>query len=512
MLGFITRRLGVLTVILFGSTFLVYNLAAYSADPLAELRLSNDPRKETMILNVTRSLHLNIPPPIRYFMWLRGVLAGLIGKFDLGQTRDLSSVQSQIAHAIPTSFRLVVVATFTAVIIGVALGITTALRQYSKFDYAMTFVAFLLFSLPIFWVAVLLKEFLAIRFNNFLSSPSVPLGWLVFLSSLAAIFWSSVIGGARKQFWMVLGVTFLLSAAILELMNLTNWFLHPGFGPVLIGILSVGVAFAMTQLSTGLTDKSALKASLSMAGLAVIVYYPMQYIFDRYSSYLLILLLAIICVGAGIAASFIFSRIDRGPIARTASLTATLCGFLILVDRLMQTWAPYLSTDAINNRPIPTIGQRNDQLESPDFWINNLDITTHLFLPTVALTLISVAGWIRYSRGALLEVLNQDYIRTARSKGLSERTVIMRHAFRNTMLPLSSLFVGEVAGLIGGAIITERVFGWYGMGTLFNKALGTFDLNLLMGVLLLFSILGVLANLAADLLYAALDPRIRVSK
>ena len=512
MLGFITRRLSVLTVILFGSTFLVYNLAAYSANPLDELLLSTDPRKETIIANVTRSLHLDIPPPIRYFMWLRGVLAGLVGRFDLGLTRDLATVQSQIAQAIPTSFRLVVVATFTAVIIGIALGITTALRQYSKFDYSMTFVAFLLFSLPIFWVAVLLKEFLAIRFNNFLSSPSVPIGWLIWLSFIAAIFWASTMGGTRKRFWIVLGAAFFINAVILELMNISNWFLHPGFGPVLIALLSVGVAFAVTQISTGLANRSALKAALSMSAVAVIGYYPLQYIFDNYSSYTLIVGLAIIAIGAGIAASYIFSRIDRGPIARTASITAIVCGLLILIDRLMQTWAPYMATDAINSRPIPTIGQRNDQLESPDFWINNLDITTHIFLPTVALTLISIAGWIRFSRGALLEVLNQDYIRTARSKGLTERTVIMRHAFRNTMLPLSSLFVGEVAGLIGGAIITERVFGWYGMGTLFNKALVTFDLNLLMGVLFVFSILGLLANLAADLLYAALDPRIRVSK
>ena len=134
----------------------------------------------------------------------------------------------------------------------------------------------------------------------------------------------------------------------------------------------------------------------------------------------------------------------------------------------------------------------------------------HLILPTVALTLISFAGYIRYSRGTLLEVLNQDYIRTARAKGLTERTVIMRHAFRNTMIPLTTIMVADFAGIVGGAIITERVFGWTGMGTLFNKAITGFDLNLLMGVFLVTGTLAVLANLVADLLYSALDPRIRV--
>jgi peptide/nickel transport system permease protein len=133
-----------------------------------------------------------------------------------------------------------------------------------------------------------------------------------------------------------------------------------------------------------------------------------------------------------------------------------------------------------------------------------------MILPTIALTLISFAGYVRFSRGTLLEVLNQDYIRTARAKGLTERTVIMRHAFRNTMIPITTIMVTDIVSIVGGAIITEQVFGWYGMGTLFNKAIVSFDLNLLMGVILFLSTLAILANLIADLLYSVLDPRIRV--
>jgi peptide/nickel transport system permease protein len=110
----------------------------------------------------------------------------------------------------------------------------------------------------------------------------------------------------------------------------------------------------------------------------------------------------------------------------------------------------------------------------------------------------------------MLEVLNQDYIRTARAKGLNERTVIMRHAFRNTMIPMTTIIVVDFAGILGGAIITERVFGWTGMGTLFNTAINSFDLNLLMGVFFLTGTLALVANLVADLLYSVMDPRIRV--
>lgn len=512
MLSYISRRLGISIMILFGSSFLVYNLAAFASDPLAELRLSNDDAAEQQIAALTRQLNLDTPPPLRYFLWLRGLLGVFVGNLNLGTTRDGLSVQSELAYAIPVTIRLVLVATITALLLGLALGIISALRQYSRFDYGMTFLAFLLYSLPIFWVAVLLKEFMAIQFNNFLSEPNIPITWMIGFSIFTGIFWSSLLGGERRRFWTVFGGAFATNFVILWAIDFTDWYLDPGLGPILIAFLSVGIAFGVTAISSGLSDLKAKKAALVMAGLAVVWYYPAQWIFDNSASYLAILVLLVLLVATGVFVSRIFSKIDRGPIARTAIITGVLCGFLILIDRVMQSWKEYSSTDAVNYRPVPTFGQRKDQLVTEDFWLNNLDIIMHLILPTLALILISLAGWIRYSRGALLEVLNQDYIRTARAKGLNERVVITRHAFRNMMLPLSSLFVGEFVGLVGGAVITERVFGWQGMGTLGIKAINTYDLNLLMGVNLLLSFLVVTGNLLADLLYSALDPRIRLRK
>ncbi|MFM2102935.1 MAG: hypothetical protein RL740_22 [Actinomycetota bacterium] len=194
---------------------------------------------------------------------------------------------------------------------------------------------------------------------------------------------------------------------------------------------------------------------------------------------------------------------------RTASITGFIIGIYLVLDRMMREWAPYMKEDAINFRPVPTIGEINTQLEPGNFWIGFLDTAMHLILPTIALTLISFAGYVRFTRGTLLEVLNADYIRTARAKGLPERTVIMRHAFRNTLIPISTIVVVDIAGIIGGAIITESVFGWVGMGTVFRRAISTFDLNLLMGATLITTTLAVTANLVADLLYSVLDPRVR---
>jgi peptide/nickel transport system permease protein len=140
-----------------------------------------------------------------------------------------------------------------------------------------------------------------------------------------------------------------------------------------------------------------------------------------------------------------------------------------------------------------------------------VDKFTHLLLPTLALLLIGFAGYTRYSRASLLETLNQDYIRTARAKGLSERTVVVRHAFRNTMIPLTTLVAFDFAGVIGGAVITERVFSWSGMGSLFIEGLHRVDVNTVMGFFLITGTVAILFNLLADVVYSLLDPRIRVS-
>ena len=510
MTAFVLRRLGVLGVILFGSSFILYNLAAISADPLEDLRLSTDPNRDTQILVLTRELQLDVPPPLRYFLWLRGVFGVFVGQANFGTGRDGAAVIDSLALAIPVTLRLVAAATVLAAVLGIMIGIVTALRQYSRFDYSMTFIAFLLFSLPIFWVAVLLKEYLAISFNNFLVDPQIPINWIIGIGLVTGLFWAAVIGGTRKTYWITYGVAFVASSTLVAVIGATGWLLDPSFGPIVILLLSIGIAFGVTQLSVGLTNKAALRASLVMAGLSIVAFYPANWVFDNYPGNFTIFLMICALITTAVFVGLAFSKIDRAPIVRTAIITGVLSAGLVLVDKLMQTWKPYMATDAVNYRPVPTVGERSDLMDDTDFWITSLDIVTHLFLPTLALTLIGFAGYIRFARGTLLEVLNQDYIRTARAKGLSERTVIMRHAFRNTMIPMATILVADFAGVIGGAFITESVFAWSGMGTLALTAIRAQDLNLLMGVFFVTATMAVLANFVADLLYSALDPRIRV--
>ena len=510
MLSYVARRLGALVIILLGSTFIIYNLTAISGDPLADLRLSTEENAQYLLEQYTKDLQLDIPPPIRYFPWLEGVLGFLWGDFTLGVGLDGAPILTALSLAIPISIRLVIIATILSIIIGITIGIVSALRQYSRFDYSVTFTAFLFYSLPIFWVAVLLKQFGAIGFNDFLLNPVVSSPYLIGFSLAAGIFWAGVLGGDKKRIAITFATATATTAAIITYMSVTNWFLEPSLGPVVITLMAIGLALGVTQLSTGISNRRSTIISLGMAALTPIFYFIMQPIFTSEFDGNLLFVLALAAIAVGAITGYVFGGDDRRAASRTAAIVAFLSAGLIVLDRYMQSWNEYVNEVSFG-RPIRTVGDSTLDLEA-DAWIHGIDSFTHLILPTAALMLISLAGYLRFSRASLLEVLNQDYIRTARAKGLNERTVVMRHAFRNSLIPLTTIMAFDFAGVIGGAIITEQVFAWRGMGTIFNQALQRVDLNGVMGVVLVTSISALLFNLIADLIYSALDPRIRVTK
>lgn len=142
-------------------------------------------------------------------------------------------------------------------------------------------------------------------------------------------------------------------------------------------------------------------------------------------------------------------------------------------------------------------------------WPFAKDLLRHMAMPAFVLSAATTALVARMTRATMLEVIGQDFIRTARAKGLAERVVIYKHALKNAMIPIVTVIGLELGKLLGGALLTETVFTWPGLGTLTISALEAQDLPLVQGVVVLIATLFVTANLAVDLLYAALDPRIR---
>ena len=323
MLAYTIRRLLIAVPIIIASSILVFLLVAFSGDPLANLKAN--PRTPPEVIKLREhQLNLDKSPPQRYLIW-----AGNFVKGDFGKTVDGREIRPLLWQRMQVTLRMVILAILISIVLAVVAGVVSAVKQYSGWDYVFTFLGFLFLSMPVFWLAALLKEYLAIDLNNFFG----------------------------KQ------VIFTVGA---ETPNLGGSFL---------------------------------------------------------------------------------SRLPN--------------------------------------------------------------ILGHLVLPTIALSLITYAAWSRYQRASMLDVLSSDYIRLARAKGLTPFRVMTRHTLRNALIPLVTVVAIDTALVFGGAVVTEQVFAWQGMGSLLLTAATTPDVNTVLAWLIVTSIIVVVFNLIADLLYAVLDPRIR---
>jgi peptide/nickel transport system permease protein len=193
--------------------------------------------------------------------------------------------------------------------------------------------------------------------------------------------------------------------------------------------------------------------------------------------------------------------------------TTTFLGFLFLA--MPAFWLAILLkqagidfNNAVDSQVVYTIGAAS--VPPPDgFGAQIVDVFGHMVLPTITLALISYASWSRFTRASLLEVMNSDYVRLARAKGLSRRTVMVKHALRTALIPLTTVTALDIASIIGGAVVTETVFQWRGMGDFLLNAIRTEDVYASSSWLLVAGVIVIGFNLIADLLYGVLDPRIR---
>jgi len=386
MFLFIVRRLLIAIPILILSSVLVFVLVVNAGDPLENLR--SRPNSQQLIEQKTSAYHLDQPVFQRYLTWAKGILHGDFGKDATGQ-----EVRPKLMRALWITMRLVIAAAIIAVVLGITVGVISAIRQYTLFDYGSTFLAFLFFAMPVFWFAVLLKEFGAIKLNNWLQSPGLS---------------------------------------------------------ILAGIIIVAIGAGLASIIFNIGEKRSRK---------------------------------------------------RGMVAAAGGAAVGL-----LVWTLLAVWfGGHTFT-----RWISTIGP-----ESPNFNGNSFarigDLAGHMILPTITLAIISFATYSRFQRASMLDTLSSDYVRTARAKGLSNKRVIFRHAFRTALIPVVTLMAIDFGLLLGGAIITETVFQWRGMGTLFYDAvLRDIDPNTAMAYLMVTATLVIVFNIVADIAYAYLDPRIRI--
>ncbi|HWL42482.1 MAG TPA: ABC transporter permease [Ilumatobacter sp.] len=510
MLTFLVRRIIASALLLLVASFFVYILLTYAGDPLGFLNEITDPKiREDIRLSVIDRMSLDTPRVIRYFHWLGDVVRGDFGI----STRTQLSVNDELASRLPLTLKLVFGASILSTVLGVTTGIVTALRQYSGFDYIVTFFTFLFFSLPVFWVAVILKKWGGLDFNDWWRDGAKMPTWLIVTAGIfAAVIAYSIAGGRWPRRSAIAAAGGLAGAGLFLYLSEAGWFVNPGIGLAVLIPLGLALAVAATAVFAGIKNQRALGASLTTAVIGMIVYLPIQPYLDgpRFGWWHALLLL-VITLAVSVGVGFAWGGYDRGLSAKVAALVGFLISFLIFVDRHLQSWNAYATDSITRNRPIKTVGHSEPRFSGKGFWIINNDAFAHMILPTLALMLISLAGYTRYTRASMLEVLNLDYIRTARAKGLTERTVVVRHGLRNALIPLATIVAFDIGGMLGGAVITETVFEWAGMGRMFIDGLGNLDPNVVMAATMVVGATAVVANILADVAYSVLDPRIRLN-
>lgn len=320
MLIFITRRFLYSIPVLFLSSFFSFVFVSFAGDPMAQLR-QNPNFSAVTLRHLQLRYHLDQPLVVRYWYWLDDVFTHKLGT----SLNTLQPVWPDITRTLGHTAQVILLSECLALLIGVGIGVYSAVRQYSFFDYTATSLSFLSYAMPTFWLALLLQ--------------------------------------------------------ILFVDIYRHWHIR-------------------------------------------IVY--------------------------------------------TSGLNSSLKGSAWSIDRLQ-----------------------------------------HIALPVVTLCIISLALYSRYMRAAMLDVINSDYIRTARAKGLSEWKVIGRHVFRNALIPLVTVAALNVGGLLGGAIVTETVFSLDGIGFYFVTKLNNLDLYAVMAYLMVTAVIVIGFNLIADIAYGLLDPRVR---
>jgi peptide/nickel transport system permease protein len=204
----------------------------------------------------------------------------------------------------------------------------------------------------------------------------------------------------------------------------------------------------------------------------------------------------------------VISALNRGSV-----LDRVITVFVFIGFSIPGFWLALICMDLLGVRLgwLPISGIHSPEYLNLPLWGKVVDTTRHLFLPVFISAFGSLAGMSRYMRSSMLEIIRQDYILTARAKGLPERTVIYKHAMRNALLPVITILGLSIPGLIGGSVIFESIFSIPGLGKLFYEAIMMRDYNMIMGSLTIGAVLTLMGNLIADIAYSIADPRIRVA-
>jgi peptide/nickel transport system permease protein len=387
------RILAMIPILLFVSMAIFGLIQLQPGDFIDELRLANPRMTTADVERLRREYGLDQPWYVQYGKWLSRAV-----RLDFGLSREngyVSATEYVFEQRLGNTVTLSSTAFLIALLIGIPVGIFAAVRQYSFLDYATTFLSFVGFSVPVFWLGIMMLILFGVTLKIF---PT---------------------GGMQSD-------------------DVTQY-----------------VESVEKFTATGQVKKLEQKNGQYVLTLAV------------------------------------YDQASQAEVNRDVTLPVGILPNVVVEDYVSEGQA---------------LGQK---VTFASWWAWFLDRLHHIVLPAIALSIISIAGWTRFMRASLLEVINQDFVRTARAKGLSERIVIYKHALRNALIPIVTLVGLSIPGILNGAVLTETVFNWPGMGTALLDSVVKKDYNVAMVILMMLAIVTLVANLLTDLAYGLVDPRIR---
>ncbi len=395
MLLYTSRRLIGMIPLLLAISMAIFGLVQLQpGDFIDELKLANPKMTVADVARLRQDYGLDQPWYVQYGKWLSKAAV-----LDFGVSREngyISATEYVFQQRLQNTLKLTTMSFVLSLLVGLPIGIYAAVKQYSLLDYITTFLSFVGYSVPVFWLGIMML--------------------LLF--------------GAKLK-----------------------WFPTDG-------MQSEGVSMTVESDEKFDLNGQVLNVSKNAQGQPVVT------------------------VG-------VYNETTKLEEPQSVTLPAGIENYPKVGD--------YVS-------PGQAIGSR---VTLQSWWNYAKDALWHLVLPVIALSLIQIASWTRFMRASLLEVVNQDFVRTARGKGLSERVVIYKHALRNALIPIVTLVGLSIPGVLNGAVLTESVFNWPGMGTALLSSVVQKDYNVAMVILMMLAIATLASNLLADLVYALVDPRIR---
>lgn len=532
---YVLRRLLFAIPVLIGVTILTFGISWIANEGHLERAYLTEKMTEDQKERIIDQYGFRDPWYLQYFRYLNRLLEGDLGFSKVAQDRQIVDVLKEF---FPATIELTLAAMVIAVIVGVALGTLTAVRKDSPVDHATRFLALAGVSVPIFWLGLILKFALATPYPEDLFAGGGAVLRAIFLLLVfgVLVLFGLVIGDSLRGLSLerrailvragFQGGTALLLLLLGLLLAMVGHPLAWAWPPLAAGLVAVVLlAGAAWSLQPTRPQVAAVLAGAVTPAVVVAVLFALGWGFLAWVAFAIIAIAYAVALSLRVAGRRHLPRAAwwtvLGAVVVASAATGVSSLGVPLIHELFGVIPELPLTGRFSNELVIVEGAHDSLTDGPTRillidtalagdWVAFRDVARHLVLPGITLGYASLAVIARMMRASMLEVLSLDFVRTARAKGLTEGEVIRLHARRNALIPIATVVGLTFGGLLSGAVLTETIFAWPGLGRWSTQAIGAADTNSIMAFTLFVTVIYLTANFIVDIAYSIIDPRVRL--